>query len=218
MMKFDSVGEWKNYCFNTHKKYLKNRYFRCWLRKKRIDIFDYTNLNKKDADQIRKTTENVLKLCNSESKIRLFKRKFSELGFAVQNGSLSGKKILEMAKKSRIKNRNCNANIFLVNSRARSGKDALKFGDAMTYVSDGVIIFTFDPSVKYPKKFFKSEVAHEICHLLGLNAHHHGTKVEGYGKEAKCVMDYNAPSEILCHKCKDGLLSFWEGIAYAAKQ
>ncbi|MBI2542367.1 hypothetical protein HYV80_06675 [Candidatus Woesearchaeota archaeon] len=218
MMKFDSAGEWKSYCFNTHKAYLKSKYFRCWLREKKIDVFNYSSLNKKDESQIMKTIGNMLKICSPGSKIRMFRRKFSELGFAARNGSLSGEKILKMAKKSRIKNKNCNAGIFLVNSRASSGKNLLNFGDALTYVSDGVVIFTFDPSVRYPKRFFKREVAHEICHLLGLNAHHKDTAVKGYGKEAKCIMDYNAPSEVLCNKCKDGLLSFWDGVNHAAQQ
>lgn len=141
-----------------------------------------------------------------------------ELDFALDYGSLDGAKILEMVKKSRIMDKKCSAYIFLVNVKAKSGREALKFGDALTYVSDGIIVFTFDPLVTYQKQFFRSVIAHEVYHLLGLNIHHNEADVEGYGKLAECVMGHNAPSEQLCRKCRDGLLSFWEGIEHAIKK
>lgn len=58
-----------------------------------------------------------------------------------------------MVKKSRKKDKKCIACIFLVNKRVKSNVGLLKFGDALTYVSDGITIFTFDPSIKYPNKF-----------------------------------------------------------------
>lgn len=218
MMKFNSITQWKNYCFNTHKKYIKNRYFASWVEGKNIDIFNYTTLRKEEVKHIKISIEKALKLCGPDFKIRLLKRQFHELDSAVKNGSLVGSKILRMVKNSRKMDKSCNACIFLVNKRVKSNIELLEFGDALTYVSDGVIIFTFDRSIKYPKAFFRNEVAHETYHLLGLNVHHQEAEVEGYGKQAKCVMEYNAPSEKLCQKCKDGLQSFWKGVRYAIQQ
>lgn len=217
MMRFNSAQEWKNYCFSTHKSYTQNKYFRCWSRKKRIDILNCAALKNNDLQKIKKSVENALKLCGPEFKISIANHSLNELDFAVEKGNLVGSRILGMVKKTRKKGKSCNACIFLVNKRTKSGKNMLKFGDALTYVSDGVAIFTFDPSAKYPKKFFKAEVAHEIYHLLGLNIHHYDTEVEGYGKLSRCIMEYNAPSERLCRKCRDGLLSFWEGIKNATE-
>jgi hypothetical protein len=217
MMKFSSKEEWKKYCFNIHKAYLKNKYFRCWIREKRIDILNCAALKNNDLRSIKKSVENALKLCGPGFKISIANHSLHELGFAVKKRNLIGSRILGMVKKTRKNDKSCSAHIFLVNKRAMSDASLLKFGDALTYVSDGVTIFTFDPSVKYPKKFFMAEIAHEIYHLLGLNAHHYDTQVEGYGKLSRCIMEYNAPSERLCRKCKDGLLSFWEGIRHATK-
>ena len=214
MMRFSSVSEWKNYCFNTHKAYLKNKYFSCWIKQKKVDIFNYTTLEKGALQNIKKSVEGALRLCKSSSKVMMFTRKPSELDFAVKNSILIGKDIVKMVKKSRKEGKSCRSCIFLANKKA-AGKELLSFGDALTYVSDGIAIFTFNPSVKYPKRFFRDEVKHEVYHLLGLNAHHEDTEVEGYGKLSKCNMEYNAPSEILCQKCRDGLLSFWEGIKNA---
>lgn len=218
MMKFNSIDEWKDYCFNTNKDYLKNQYFKCWIKKKQIDIFNYTKLDEEHINEIKKAVENAFTLCNLGFKIKLANRRLKELHFALDYGSLNGAKILEIAKESRIRDKKCSANIFLVNVKAKSGREILKFGDALTYVSDGIIIFTFNPLVRYTKKFFRSVIAHEVYHLLGLNIHHNESYVEGYGKLAKCVMEHNAPSEQLCRKCKDGLISFLEGIDHAIKQ
>ncbi|MDP3765197.1 MAG: hypothetical protein Q8R04_01680 [Nanoarchaeota archaeon] len=217
MMKFSSTEEWKDYCFSTRKSYTKNKYFCCWSRKKRTDILNCATLKNNDLQNIKKSVENALKLCGPEFKISIANHSLHELDFAVEKGNLIGSRILGMVKKTRKKDKSCNARIFLVNKRAMSDTSLLEFGDALTYVSDGVTIFTFDPSVKYPKKFFKAEVAHEVYHLLGLNIHHYNTQVEGYGKLSRCIMEYNAPSEKLCQKCEDGLLSFWEGVKHATK-
>lgn len=216
MMRFNSTQEWKDYCFSNHKTYLKNKYFRCWIKQKKVDIFNCTTLEKGALQNIKKSVESALRLCKGSSKVMMFTRKPNELDFAVKNSILIGKDMLKMVKKSRKEGKSCRACIFLVNKRA-AGKELLKFGDALTYVSDGIAIFTFNPSIKYPKRFFRDEVKHEVCHLLGLNAHHEDTEVEGYEKLSKCIMEYNAPSEKLCQKCKEGLLSFWEGIEYATK-
>ncbi|MBI2658370.1 hypothetical protein HYX08_06795 [Candidatus Woesearchaeota archaeon] len=213
-MRFKSISEWKNYCFNTHKAYLKNRYFSCWIKQKKVDIFNYTSLEKGALQDIKKSVEGALRLCKGSSKVTMLTRNPSELNFAVKNSILIGKDIMKMVKKSRKKDKSCSARIFLANKRA-AGNGLLRFGDALTYVSDGMTIFTFDPSVKYPKRFFRDEVKHEIYHLLGLNAYHEDTEVKGYGKLSKCNMEYNAPSEILCQKCRDGLMSFWEGVKNA---
>ena len=215
MMSFKSISEWKNYCFNTHKAYLKNKYFSCWIKQKKVDIFNYTTLEKGALRNIKKSVENALRLCKGSSKVMMLTRKPSELTFAVKNSILIGKDMIKMVKKSRKEGKSCRACIFLVNKKAKD-EGLLGFGDALTYVSDGMAIFTFDPSVKYPKRFFRDEVKHEVYHLLGLNAHHEDTEVEGYGKLSKCIMEYNAPSEHLCDKCKDGLLSFWEGVNNAS--
>lgn len=209
MMEFGSKEEWKNYCFNTHKIYLKNKYFMGWLRQKKVDVFDCSELGKDKAGMVKKTIENVLR---TYSKGFIVQLKRNNLNFATKNGFIDGTKVLKMVKKTR---KRCSASIFLANKRAKSGKNILKFGDALTYVSDGITIFTFDPSVKYPKRFFREVIAHEIYHLLGLNIHHYDAKVKGYGRLPRCIMEYNAPSEVLCQKCKNGLLSFWEGIKNA---
>ena len=215
--KFNSIKEWKNYCFNNHKAYLKNKYFRCWIKEKRIDIFNYTTLEKSNLQNIKKSIENALRLCNGNFKVKMFTHKPNELDFAIKNNILIGKDMLKMVKKSRKNGKICSASIFLVNKRVQSGNVLLEFGDALTYVSDGITIFTFDPSIKYNMRFFKDEVAHEIYHLMGLNIHHFDTEVQGYGKFSKCLMEYNAPSGRLCNKCMDGLLSFWEGVKYASR-
>jgi hypothetical protein len=213
MISFNSITEWKDYCYKTHKSYLKNEYFRQWLREKKIDIFDCSKLKKKDIELITMAIKNALKLCGRGFEIRL--NKGLNLDFAMRDGYINGAKILKMAKSSRKKSKSCNASIFLVDKRVKSETSLLKFGDALTYVSDGLIIFTFDPKVRYPRRFFKDAIAHEVYHLLGLNTHHYDAEVEGYGKLSRCIMEYNAPSGILCQKCKDGLLSFWEGITNA---
>ena len=215
MIRFDSISDWKSYCFNTHKSYIKNKYFSCWIKKKRIDIFNYASLGNEELNNIKISVENALNVCESNFKIQLFKRRFHGLDFAVKKEILIGSRILNMVKKSRKRDKSCNACIFLVNKRIKSDAALLEFGDALTYVSDGITVFTFDPSIKYPMRFFKDEVAHEIYHLLGLNVHHEDTKVGGYKNLASCNMECNAPSEVLCRKCKDGLLSFWEGIRHA---
>jgi len=214
MMRFSSISEWKKYCFNTHKTYLKNKYFSCWIRGKKVDVFNHTTLKKSALQNIKKSVESALRLCKGSSKVMMFTRKSNELDFAIKNNTLIGKDMLKMVKKSRKEGKSCRACIFLVNKRV-AGKELLKFGDALTYVSDGTAIFTFNQSIKYPKRFFRDEVKHEVYHLLGLNAHHEDTQVEGYKNLAPCNMEYNAPSEILCRKCKDGLNSFWEGIKNA---
>ena len=208
MMRFNSKEGWKNYCYNTHKSYLKNEYFRRWIKEKTVDVFNCSKLKKNDIKLITMAIGNVLKLCGRGFKIRL--NEGINLDFAIRDGHINGAKILEKVKKSRSGKR-CSATIFLVNKIAKSGKNVFKFGDALTYVSDGITIFTFNPSVKYPNGFFKTAVAHEMYHLLGLNVHHEDTEVSGYAK-VKCIMEYNAPTEFLCQKCKDGLLSFWEGV------
>jgi|GEM_PF-5807689 predicted Zn-dependent protease len=215
MMEFSSKEEWKNYCFRNHKSYLKNRYFRRWINQKKVDIFNCSGLKEKEIRLITMTIKNALRLCSKGFKIRL--RKQINPDFAVKNANIDGAKTLRMVKKARKKSKSCIANIFLVNKRAKSESSLLKFGDALTYVSDGVTIFTFDPKVRYPRRYFKDEVGHEVYHLLGFNIHHPDAEVKGYGKLPKCIMEYNAPSEKLCQKCKDGLLSFWEGIKNATK-
>ena len=212
MMKFSSKEEWKEYCFSNHKTYLKNKYFRCWLKQKKVDIFNCSRLKKEELRLIKTAIGNALRLCGKGSKISI--NNGINLDFAVKNGNIDGARVLSMIKKSR--KGKFHAGIFLVNRQVKSGRNVLNFGDALTYVSDGVTIFTFEPDVKYPKKFFRNEVAHEIYHLLGLNIHHYDTQVQGYGKLSKCIMEYNAPSERLCSKCRDGLISFWEGVKYAS--
>lgn len=208
MIKFNSKEEWKDYCFNNHKAYLKNKYFRGWLKQKRVDIFDYSELKQEEIRMIKKTIANALKICGKGFNVKL--NKSTELNF--NNGNIDGAKVLKWVKKSR-KGKH-SASIFLVNKKAKSGKDVLRFGDALTYVKDGVTIFTFNPSAKYPRRFFNEVIAHEIYHLLGFNIHHFDTKVKGYGKFSRCIMEYNAPSEHLCNKCRDGLLSFWRGLEH----
>ena len=94
----------------------------------------------------------------------------------------------------------------------------IKDGEALTYVVEGVTLFSFDPAKKYFNNFLRRRAKHEAFHLLGLNFHHEDTRVKGYKNGALCNMRYNAPTQHLCEKCKNALLSFWEGIEYATKK
>ena len=217
MIKFNSIEQWKVYCFNTHKSYVKNKYFVSWLKEKRIDIFNCSTLQEKEVGYITQAIKNAVKIIDNNFEINLSKCNEDKLNFAISKGKLVGSKLLSTVKKSRRINKISKACIFLINKRVKSGQELLKFGDALTYVSDGVTIFTLNPSIKYPLSFYKNEVKHEMCHLLGLNIHHEDTEVEEYGKASKCLMEYNAPSEKICQKCKDGLNSFWKGVEYATR-
>ncbi|MBI2647227.1 hypothetical protein HYW99_02010, partial [Candidatus Woesearchaeota archaeon] len=156
MIKFISKEQWKTYCFDNHKKYIKNKYFSCWIKEKRIDIFNHTKLTKEEVKNIKNSIKKALRHCGTNSKIRLFKLQFHEMDFAVKSGNMIGSKMLGMVRQSRKRNKSCNACIFLVNKRVKSDGTLLEFGDALTYVSDGTIIFTFDPSIKYPMRFFRN--------------------------------------------------------------
>src|SRR3989338_10302929 len=99
MMEFSSKEEWKNYCFNSHKTYLRSKYFRCWLRQKKVDIFDCSELKKEEIKMVKMAIANALKLCGKGFNIRLNKGPY--LNFAIKNGNIDGAKVLKMVKSSR---------------------------------------------------------------------------------------------------------------------
>lgn len=87
MMIFSSKEEWKNYCFNTHKSYIKSKYFSCWTRQKRIDIFNYASLQKEELKDIMISVKNALKFCGTNFKIKIAKYRFRGFDFNVKKGT-----------------------------------------------------------------------------------------------------------------------------------
>ncbi|MBI2656290.1 hypothetical protein HYX03_00950 [Candidatus Woesearchaeota archaeon] len=131
---------------------------------------------------------------------------------------INSKKLLKMAIEKRKKNHKEQANVFIFNNPIKSPSAVIKDGEALTYVSEGITIFSFDAFKKYPCNFLRRRAKHEVLHMLGLNTHHEDTKVRGYNNEVPCVMKYNAPVMNACGKCKDALACFWKGIEYATKK
>lgn len=63
-------------------------------------------------------------------------------------------------------------------------------------------------------EFIKKVSKHECAHLLGYGPHHDDTnaKVIGYPEPQDCLTYHRCSSYIICQKCKDAIISFWQGI------
>ena len=219
MIKFNSMHEWKDYCFNANGKYLKNGHFRKWISKKEIDIINLSDLREGSIRHIRLGIGDAIKLLGLHFKVRCGKatgRKLS--GFISKNSAVSSSKLLKMIMKSRKQNNNENANVLIVSRPVESLGSVIEDGEALTFVSEGATIFAFSRSRKYPGRFLRRRARHEALHLLGLNFHHEDTKIRGWPGKSPCNMEYNAPVKKVCRKCKGALQSFWKGIEYATKQ
>ena len=215
MIRFNSINELKKYCFNTHSSYLKNNHFRKWINNKEIHIFNFSNLRKEDIKHIKSGIEDAIAIVrlhfkvyfNNESSIK----KFSNL----TDEKIDSRKLLKMVIEERKKSHKEHSDAFIFNNPIKSTNAVLRDGESLTYVPQGVMIFTFDAFKKYPHDFLSRRAKHEALHLLGLNFHHEGTKIEGYDNNILCNMNYNAPTQHLCRKCKDAIVYFWKGIEYA---
>ncbi|MBI2652377.1 hypothetical protein HYX00_02825 [Candidatus Woesearchaeota archaeon] len=190
--KFNSIKEWKNYGLNTHSLYLKNQHFKKWINKKEIYIFLHFKVKYGNDNSVKKTI-NLKEEVNSNE-------------------------LLKMIIEKRKENHKENADIFVFNKPIKSTNTLIEDGEALTYVSEGVMIFTFDKLKEYSRNFLRRRAKHEALHLLGINFHHEDTEVKGYKDDSHCNMQYSAPVKRLCRKCKDALVSFWKGIEYATKQ
>ena len=238
---FNSIKEWKSYCFNAHSLYLKNKHFKKWINERDVYIFNFSSLKKGDIKYIKSGLEDAIKLArlhfkvfygsiNSLKKIINLKdkkinsnklsktthqrwvvfehaRKFLQNQYVIKSSD-----ILKMTLKKRKESHKEQANIFIFKNPIKSSNAIIKDGEALTYVSEGIVIFTFEAFKKYSHNFLRCRAKHEALHLLGLNSHHEDIKVKGYKYNTLCNMNYNAPTQNLCKKCKDGLLSFWEGV------
>lgn len=218
MINFDSIEEWKAYCFNTHKLYIKNVYFTNWIKEKTIYIFNYSNLRKEDIEYVKYGIEKAIALIGLHFKVKCPKYKLFNISPTIKDGNIISSAILKMVTAARKQNYKCYASIFVVDKPIKSPDAVLKHGEALTYVSEGITFFTFEPFKKYSLNFLRDRAMHETFHLLGLNVHHEETKIQGYQQSVSCNMEYNAPSGHLCKKCKDALTSFWRGIEYATKK
>ncbi len=216
--KFDSIKEWKDYCFNTHSSYLKNLHFRKWINKKEIFIFNFSNLGKEGVKCVKSGIEDAIKAARLHFNIHYGNKYKLKKIKASKNRILNSARLLKMIVKKRKENKKENADIFIFNNPIKSLDATIKDGEALTYVSEGIMIFTFNAGKKYPYRFLRQRAKHEALHLLGLNVHHDDTKVNGYNHDALCNMQYNAPTMNLCIKCRDALVSFWKGIEYATKK
>lgn len=218
LIRFKSIKEWKDYCLNTHILYITNVYFNNWIKEKNIYIFNYSRLRKEDIKHVKRGIEKAIALIGLHFKVKSQKSDFHDINMAVENENIISNVILETVEAARKHDNKCNASIFIVDKPIKSPYAVLKYGESLTYVSEGITIFTFDPLKKYSSKFLRKRAMHEAFHLLGLNVHHEKTKVKGYKQSVSCNMEYNAPSGHLCRKCKDALKSFWKGIEYATKE
>lgn len=218
MIKFNSIHEWKDYCFNAHGQYLKNRHFMKWISKKEIGIFNLSGLGKSSIRCMRLGIEDAIKLAGLHFKVRYGKAPNKFFSFISKNSAIDSSKILKMIVKSRKRNNKENASVFILSKPVASSGSVIQDGEALTFVPEGVTILSFDMLKKYPGSFLRRRARHEALHLLGLNFHHEDTKITGYGGKAKCNMEYNAPVKNVCGKCKGALQSFWKGIEYATKQ
>ena len=216
--KFNSIEEWKAYCFNTHRLYLKNQHFRNWINEKEIYIFNFSNLRDKEIKFMKLGILDAINSARLKFKIYYGNNDKVKKIINSKNKIINSPELLKMIAKKRKENKKENAYAFIFNEPIESSGATIKDGEALTYVSEGIMIFTFDADKKYSYKFLRQRAKHETIHLLGLNSHHEDTKVQGYGHYAFCVMQYNAPAIKICRKCKDALTSFWRGIEYATKK
>jgi len=209
---FDYPKEWKDYCYYTHSLYIKNQHFRKWISDKDISLFNFSNI-KKDIKHIKLGIEDAIKTAKLHFKIcYATDSKIKKMN--ITDEKISSSKLLKTVAEERKKSHKEHANIYIFNKPIKSSNAIIEDGEALTYVSEGVIIFTFDSFRKYLHKFLRRRAKHEALHLLGLNFHHDDIKVTGYSNDAACVMQYNAPTQYLCKKCKEALVYFWKGIEY----
>ena len=216
--KFKSVKEWKNYCFSANSSYFKNPHFRKWINKKDIYIFNFSNIRKGHIQSIKLGIQDAIKMVGLHFKIHYSNDYTIKKVINLTNEKIYSNELLKMVIKERKKNHKDHAYIFIFNKQIESREDVIRDGEALTYVSEGVMILTFDVFKSYPHSFLRRRAKHEAIHLLGLNSHHENTSVKGYANGANCVMRYNAPTMNLCKKCKDAIVSFWNGIKYATKK
>ncbi len=217
MMKFNSIGGWRNYCFNTHTLYLNNEHFRKWINEKDIGIFNLSHLANKDIKHLRLGIEDAIRTVMLHFKIYYNYDNAVKKIVGPANKKISSSKLLKIIIQKRKYDKREHADIFILNNPIKSTGAIIKDGEALTYVPEGVMIFSIDALKKYPHDFLRRRGKHEALHLLGLNSHHNDTRVEGYDC-THCVMQYNAPTSRLCRKCKDGLVYFWKGVEFATKR
>ena len=217
MIVFNSIKEWKDYCFNTHILYLKNLHFRKWINKKEIYIFNFSNLKTNDIKYIKSGLEDTIKLAKLHFKV--FYGDIDNFKKIINSGNkkINSAKLLKTVIEERNENHKEHANIFVFNKPIKSQDYVIKDGEALTYVSEGITIFSFDAFKDYPPGFLMRRGKHEALHLLGLNSHHEDTKVKGYEHNVSCNMNYDAPTQYLCRKCKDALVYFWKGVKNATE-
>jgi len=215
--KFNSIKEWKDYCFSTHKLYLKNPHFKKWINKKEIYIFNLSNLKKDSIKYIKSGLEDAIKLAKLHFKV--FYGDIDNFKKIMNSGNkkIDSTNLLKAVIEERNKNHKEHASIFVFNKPVRSQDSVIKDGEALTYVSEGITAFSFSAFKDYPPSFLMRRGKHEALHLLGLNSHHEDTKVKGYKHNVPCNMNYNAPTKYLCSKCRDALVYFWIGVEYAAE-
>lgn len=218
IINFKSIKEWKDYCFKTHSSYLKNVHFRKWINKKEIFIFNFSNLGKEKIKHIKSGIEDAIKAARLHFNISYRNDGNAQKIINSKNKRINSAKLLKMIIKQRKEDKAENAYILIFNNPIKSSDAIIHDGGALTYVSEGVTLFTFSALKKYPNNFLRCRAKHEAIHLLGLNSHHEDTKVKGYDYGAYCVMRYNAPTMDLCRKCKDALTYFWKGMEYATKR
>ena len=211
--KFNSIKEWKNCCFNTHNIYIKNSHFKKWIHTKNIHLFNLSNLARTDVNYIKFGIEDAIKTARLNFRINYPKSKNLKKNTISKNKIISSIELLKMVIEKRKENQN--ANILIFNNPIKSLNATIKDGEALTYVSEGVMVFTFDTSSKYSHNFLRRRAKHEALHLLGLNSHHEDIKVSDYKYNTLCNMNYNAPTMHLCEKCKTALISFWKVIEHA---
>ncbi len=216
--RFGSIKELKDYCFNTHASYLKNRHFRKWINKKGIYIFNFSNLRKEDIKYIKSGLDDAVSSAKIHFKVSYGNGNGIKEIIKSKYEKISSNELLKMVIDERKESHKECASILIFNNPVESPDYTIKDGEALTYVNEGVIIFTFDAFKKYPGNFLRRRAKHEALHLFGLNSHHEGIKVKGYKHDAGCNMEYNAPTLSLCFKCRSALVSFWRGIEYATKK
>lgn len=216
--KFGSIQEWKNYSFSNHRLYFKNKHFRKWISQKGIYIFNFSNLRKDSIKHVKSGIEDAVKLAKLHFKAHYGDSAAFGISIKIDNKKINSDKLLKMVLEKRKRSDKGHAIVFIFNNPIESSGAIIRDGEALTYVSEGVTLFSFDASKKYPDNFLRRRAKHEALHLLGLNFHHEDTRVRGYNQDAVCNIKYNAPAAHVCAKCKEALVYFWKGVGYAAKK
>ena len=214
---FNSIKEWKDYCFNTHNLYIKNKHFKKWINERDVYIFNFSSLKKGDIKYIKSGLEDAIKLARLHFKVFYGSINSFKKIINLKDKKINSNKLLKMVVEERKENHKEQANIFIFKNPIKSPNAIIKDGEALTYIPEGIMIFTFEALKRYSHNFLRRRAKHEALHLLGLNSHHEDIKVKGYKYTTQCNMEYNAPTQHLCMKCKDGLSSFWEGIKNATE-